>query len=291
MKRLLSTFILSILVTSAFSQEQIIKEVSSGNIYFNLFVIVLGALVLLLLWVALALLKAFKILSKEFSNPTPYSKVVEQPLDYEVWKAQQKDKPGIWSKLLSLRPLSEEEGQKLEHEFDGIAELDNPTPAWFNWLFYGSIVLGIGYMFYYHVLEWGPLQEEEYAIELMEAKEAKSKFLASAGNLIDENTVKDDTDAAVLAAGAVLYKANCQACHGDKGQGTVGPNLTDEYWLHGGSVNDIFKTIKYGVPEKGMISWEKSLSPKQISDISNFIRSIKGTNPANAKEPQGVKEG
>lgn len=291
MKRLLSIFTLSLLFTTVFSQEKVVEEVSSGNIYLNLFVVVLGILVVLLLWVALALLKSFKILSKEFVNPTPYVKVTEEPLDYEAWKAQEKSKPGIWSKLLSLKPLAEEEGQKLEHEFDGIVELDNPTPAWFNWLFYSSIVLAIGYMFYYHVLDWGPLQEEEYAIELAEAKEAKIKFLAKAGNAIDENSVKEETDAAIISAGAVVYKANCMACHGDKGQGTVGPNLTDEYWLHGGSINNVFKTIKYGVPEKGMISWEKSLSPKQISDVSNFIKSLKGTNPPNPKEPQGPKEG
>jgi cytochrome c oxidase cbb3-type subunit 3 len=81
------------------------------------------------------------------------------------------------------------------------------------------------------------------------------------------------------------------ACHGDKGQGTVGPNITDEYWLHGGKVTSIFKTIKYGVPEKGMISWEKTLTAKQISDVSNYIISLKGTNPANGKTPQGDKEG
>lgn len=82
---------------------------------------------------------------------------------------------------------------------------------------------------------------------------------------------------------------NCIACHLEQGQGSIGPNLTDEYWIHGGTVNNIFKTIKYGVPEKGMISWEKTLTPKQTSDVSNFILSLQGSNPTNAKEPQGDK--
>ena len=87
-----------------------------------------------------------------------------------------------------------------------------------------------------------------------------------------------------------VYKANCVACHGEKGQGTVGPNLTDEFWIHGSKIDYVFKTIKYGVPEKGMMSWEKVLSPKQISEVSNYILSIKGTAPENPKAPQGDKE-
>ncbi|MBC7653864.1 MAG: c-type cytochrome, partial [Oligoflexus sp.] len=88
-----------------------------------------------------------------------------------------------------------------------------------------------------------------------------------------------------------LFIQNCVACHGENAQGVVGPNLTDEYWIHGGKISNIFKTIKYGVPEKGMISWEKQMSPKQMAEVSNYVKSLKGTNPANPKEPQGDKEG
>jgi len=94
----------------------------------------------------------------------------------------------------------------------------------------------------------------------------------------------------MIADGQSIFKLNCVPCHGDHAQGVVGPNLTDDYWLHGSKINDLFKTIKYGVAAKGMPTWEKQLSPKQIADVANYVKSLHGTNPANPKEAQGVKE-
>lgn len=265
---------------------------SSGSFLMNTVIVVFIVAALILLAVALVLLRTFNVLAKELSNPQPF--VVPEPvakLDYEDWQASEKKKPSIVSKLLSLRPLEEEKDLIMEHKFDGIAELDNPTPPWFMWLFYGTIVFGVAYILNYHVFEWGLLQDQEYVVEVQEAEAAKVEYLANAANLIDESSVTVSSEPAVISAGMALFNTNCVACHGDKGQGTVGPNLTDEYWLHGGSVNDVFKTIKYGIPEKGMISWEKQLTPKQISEVSNYILSLKGTNPPGAKEPQGEKEG
>lgn len=265
---------------------------SSGSFLMNTVIVVFIVAALILLAVALILLRTFNVLAKELSNPQPF--VVPEPvakLDYEDWQASEKKKPSIVSKLLSLRPLEEEKDLIMEHKFDGIAELDNPTPPWFMWLFYGTIVFGVAYILNYHVFEWGLLQDQEYVVEVQEAEAAKAEYLANAANLIDESSVTVSSEPAVISAGMALFNTNCVACHGDKGQGTVGPNLTDEYWLHGGSVNDVFKTIKYGIPEKGMISWEKQLTPKQISEVSNYILSLKGTNPPGAKEPQGEKEG
>ena len=126
---------------------------------------------------------------------------------------------------------------------------------------------------------------------MKQAEADKKSFLAKSANLIDESSVKESGDTETVNAGKSVFISNCVACHGEKGQGVVSPNLTDEYWLHGGKINSIFKIIKYGVPEKGMMSWEKTLSPKQISEVSNYILSLKGSNPANAKSPQGEKEG
>src|SRR5690606_17406499 len=152
--------------------------------------------------------------------------------------------------------------------------LDNPTPAWFMVLFYGTIIFGIIYLLNYHIFSWAPLQDEEYAIELKQAEEAKTAMLLKPGNAankINEDNVEQSTDAAVLQAGAVLFKTACSPCHGEHAEGLVGPNLTDEFWLHGGTVKDIFKVIKYGVPDKGMIAWEKTMRPKQIADITSYI--------------------
>ena len=257
-------------------------------------IVVLFLVAVLLLIVALVLLKTVSVMAREIKSPTQIP--VNEPakmLEYHEWEATQEyiksSKPSIWTKLMGLRPLSEEKDMMLDHDFDGITELDNPTPAWFNVLFYGSILFGAVYLLNYHVFKWSPLQDEEYAIEMKAAEVEKAAYLAKAGNLIDENSVKVDNSPSILAAGKAVYMQNCVACHVADGGGSVGPNLTDEFWIHGGTVNNIFKTLKYGVPEKGMIAWEKILTAKQTSDLSNYVLSLKGTKPANPKEPQGIK--
>ena len=281
------------LVTSAQGQAPVmVKNNVSGNLYMEILIAVFVITALIILVAALSMLKAFRVIAQEMLHPKPFTQPEPiQPKEYLNWNEEKKAVPGIWTKLLGLKPLSEEKDIMLEHQFDGISELDNPTPAWFMWLFYSTIAFAFVYMVYYHVLEYGMMQEEEYEIEMAEAKADREIFLASSANNIDESSVKENQDAATLEAGKAIYATNCIACHGDKGQGSVGPNLTDPYWIHGGAVGSIFKTIKYGVPEKGMISWEKTLSPKQISDVSNYIISMKGSNPPGGKAPQGNKEG
>ena len=286
--------IISLLTSaSAIAQTEVTNTVASSGVDFisdtMVLVLLIGTLILLL--VSLAMLKAAKTFEYIYKNPIVVQQPVKQKLvDYEVWAAIQKEKPSIWTKLLGLRPLSEEKDIAMEHKFDDIVELDNPTPGWFMLMFYGTIVFAVAYMLYYHVLSYGPLQDEEYAIEMETAKVEKLKYLASSAGNIDENSVKITSESGVISAGQAIYNANCVACHGDKGQGVVGPNLTDEFWVHGGKISSVFKTIKYGIPEKGMISWEKTLSPKQISEVSNFVLSLKGSKPANAKAAQGEVE-
>ncbi|MDF3078949.1 MAG: cytochrome [Sphingobacteriaceae bacterium] len=299
MKKLVYTFLLLLPASTLMAQQAAAPAepvTSSGDLSTNLFVAVciFGAIIVLV--GCLALLRAVQVMAEELMNPKPYVKPVQQSaMEYADWAAHQRElkqqKPSIWTKILSLRPLSEEKDIMLEHEFDGIAELDNPTPAWFMWLFYGTIVFGAGYLMYYHVLGYGKMQEQEYVAEMQVAAKERAAFLATSANNIDESSVKESKDPGVIASGKAIYAENCVACHADKGQGLVGPNLTDEFWLHGGKVGDIFKTIKYGVPEKGMISWEKKLTPKQISDATNFVLSLQGTNPPNPKAPQGQKGG
>jgi len=203
--------------------------------------------------------------------------------------AEKKPASIFWEKALSLRPLSEEKDLMMDHEYDGIHELNNPVPAWFQVLFFGTITFAASYLLIYHVFKWAPLQKEEYKIEMAKAEADKILYLSKQPVQIDEKSVKLVNDATTLNAGKTVFSIYCQSCHGDKGQGLVGPNLTDDYWIHGGKIQDIFKTVKYGVPTKGMPTWEKQLSPKQISDVSNYVESIHGTNPPNAKAPQGDK--
>lgn len=233
------------------------------------------------------MLKALRVIISERNNPTPHRNAEEaQSLDYLEWQKLKKSKPNIWTKILSLKPIEEEESIIIPHAYDDIHELNNPIPRWFNVLFYGTMIFAAGYLYYYHIGN-GPRQDQEYATELEKAAEAKRAFLAKAGEKFDENTVK--LDGSLIANGKTVFMTNCIACHGDHGQGTVGPNLTDEFWLHGGSINEIFKTVKYGVAEKGMASWEKNLSSKNIAEVVNYIASLQGSKPANPKAPQGEK--
>jgi cytochrome c oxidase cbb3-type subunit 3 len=255
--------------------------------------IAFGAIILtlvLIVVVCFVLLNTFKMLAAMIL-PKEEKVVLAKNLNYELVIEPETPKSSIWQKLLSLRPMSEEKELLIMHDYDDIRELDNPVPAWFNWLFYSTVVFAVVYLLNYHVFNLGKLQEEEYVIEMKVAEKEKEIYLAQSANMVNESTIKIDKSTPVLASGKALFIQNCVACHGENAQGVVGPNLTDEYWIHGGKISNIFKTIKYGVPEKGMISWEKQMSPKQMAEVSNYVESLKGTNPANPKEPQGDKEG
>lgn len=196
---------------------------------------------------------------------------------------------GFWNKMNSLKPMTQEEALLLHHDYDGIKELDNHLPPWWLGMFYGCIVFGVIYLLNYHVWHWSPLSAEEYEIAMTEAAQEKSARQSTTADQIDENSVVILTAETDVERGKTIYTGSCAVCHGQIGEGGVGPNLTDEYWLHGGSINDVFKTIKYGVTDKGMIAWEGTLKPTDIQQVSSYIISLQGSSPANAKAPQGEK--
>lgn len=284
-KSLITVFLLFSL--PVFAQEEAKAAAATESIYNIVALCAIAASLILFGIVSVVLLHTFKVLTRLLIPDVP--KTTTSP-EFEYVIKPVVPKVSWWQKALSLKPLSQEKDMLIEHSYDGIRELDNPIPGWFNFLFYGSIIFGIVYLLHYHVFKTGKLQDEEYVIEMKEAEEERALFLSKSANMVDEHTVIPDLSAETIAAGKALYTQSCTPCHGAGGEGTVGPNLTDKYWLHGGDVKSIFKTIKYGVPDKGMIAWEKQLSPKQIAEVSNYILSLKGTNPPNPKAPQGVEE-
>lgn len=203
-----------------------------------------------------------------------------------------KPRPSFWSKFVQSMnasvPLEQEKNIELDHDYDGIRELDNHLPPWWKYLFYATVVWGVVYIVVYHFTDSLPLQEDEYQNEVALAEAQKQEFLASQPKVvIDENALIYSKDDAIIAKGRELYSINCSPCHKPDGGGSIGPNLTDEYWLHGGDIKSIYSIVKNGVPEKGMVSWAAVMSPQQLRDVSFFVMSLQGTNPPAAKEPQG----
>ena len=193
-----------------------------------------------------------------------------------------------WSKLNRFKPSVEEATLDTGHDYDGIRELDNRLPPWWLYGFYCTIIFAVVYLWRYHVAHSAPLPAEEYQIALKDAEVRKAEYLKAAANNVDENTVKQLTATADLEAGKAVFEGTCFACHGKHGEGGVGPNLTDNYWLHGGSISDVFRTIKYGWPDKGMKSWKDDYSAAQIAQIASYVKSLGGTHPDNPKAPQGA---
>jgi cytochrome c oxidase cbb3-type subunit 3 len=193
-----------------------------------------------------------------------------------------------WDKFNKLRPVSQEAELDLGHDYDGIRELNNRLPPWWLYGFYLTIVVAVIYLWRFHVSHTGPSSIEEYETAIAKADLEVSEYLKKKGDNVDENTVTYLTSATDIDAGKALFAnpANCVVCHREDGGGNVGPNLTDDYWVNGGSIKDIFKTIKYGT-NKGMRSWQDDFSAKQMAQIASYVKSLHGTNPPNPKEPAG----
>lgn len=173
------------------------------------------------------------------------------------------------------------------HEYDGIQELDNPLPRWWLYGFYLTIVFGVFYVIYY---QFGPGTSlvdayNERVASLQAARAEKAKGGVDANALLAAVANHEEAE-----KGKTLFAERCAACHGDAGQGVIGPNLTDAYWIHGGKPDQILHTVRTGVADKGMPAWGESMSDPELVQVVSYIVSIKGTNPPNAKEPQGTPE-
>ncbi|MBF0276579.1 MAG: c-type cytochrome [SAR324 cluster bacterium] len=188
-----------------------------------------------------------------------------------------------------------QEEKVLDHSFDGIQEYDNPLPRWWVWLFYLTIIFGVVYFPYYHFFGGVlPVEEHNKEVAIVAKMRAEKQKAAEAAAL--QSSAASTTASAAPAAqssntdsGKSIYLTNCVACHGQLGEGGIGPNLTDDYWLHGNTEADLTKIVTNGVLEKGMIAWKTVLSPSKIRDVVAYVQTLKGTNPPNPKAPQGEK--
>lgn len=190
----------------------------------------------------------------------------------------------VWQKIFQIKPLSSDKDTVINHPHDGIYELDNPPPPWFMFLFYSTIVFAVIYYVRFTFTDSGYTQAEEYAMEVKEAEAKHAKFLTKAGDAIDETNVELLTSEADLAKGKSIFESmNCGSCHGEFGQGIIGPNFTDKYWKLGGDVKDVFKTIKYGTPN-GMQAWSQSMGAKGMQAVASYVISLEGTTL-----PAGIK--
>ena len=240
----------------------------------------LMGLEVLLLLVTVILLIVVKVLGNTLFPRTNVSVAGELVEPEKPWYQK------FLTKVNDAVPVEREAEVLTTHEYDGIYELDNNLPPWWKAMFYVTIAFAVVYLLYFHVLQLGSFQEEEYEQEMAQAKIEIEAYLATA-NTIDETNVTFISDEARISAAQTAYVQKCSPCHGAAGEGGVGPNLTDDYWIHGGDVKDIFRIIKNGVPEKGMIPWKSQLTPVEMQDLASFIIALEGTNPPNGKEPQG----
>lgn len=238
--------------------------------------------VVLVLLVAIVLLRAFNVLVEQAEKDKAKALgVVYMP------------RPSFWSslnqKLNNSVPIEHEKDIDMGHSFDGIRELDNHLPPWWKWLFIGTIGWAAIYVVVFHFSATLPLSIEEYQNEMAAAELAKQKLLASQPEaVIDVEKLEYNADAAILKKGQQIFEGNCVACHRKDGGGnTIGPNLTDTYWLHGNGIKNIYTTVNSGFVEKGMPAWGKALSPTEVRDVTFFVFSLQGSNPPNAKAPQG----
>jgi cytochrome c oxidase cbb3-type subunit 3 len=260
--------------TAAVAEETSIAGLALTSFYVMVSVIFLE---LLILWVLLANLK--KLLAKEAAvNADADEVAAEKTSSFLQW----------WDNFNSFKPIQEESSIDLGHDYDGIRELDNRLPPWWLYGFYITIIFAGLYLYRYHVAKSAPLSKEELTIALDQAAADKEEYLKKSASNVDENTVTYLTSPADHEAGQKIFITICAACHLADGGGSVGPNMTDNYFIHGGGIKDIFKTIKYGYPEKGMKSWKDDYSPTQIAQLSSYVKSLVGTKPAKGKEPQGV---
>ena len=238
----------------------------------------------------LLILIAIELILKSIENIMFQSLSAEAKERYQAAKASQYEWAWgrkVWNKLTGNKPIEKEGEIILDHNYDGIKELDNELPPWWVWMFYATIIFGVVYLVRFHI--YGDYDQAlEYEQEVAAAELAIEEYKKTAKDMVDVNTVELLTDAADLSAGKAIYETTCVACHMADGGGGIGPNLTDEYWILGGGIKNVFNTVSEGGRDgKGMVAWKTTLKPLEMAQVSSYLLTFQGTTPANPKAPEG----
>lgn len=286
MKKLPLTIVVSAIATSAWSQPAESSFLADPMLPVYAIAAALILVLLIVVFVGVYAIRTINLLADQAER-----------LKAGKSGAQYQERASWWSRLMEKMnasvPVESEKEIELDHSYDGIRELDNHLPPWWKWLFYATIAFSVVYMIVYHISGTLPLQHDEYRRELAMADEQVRLYRASQPQaVIDENKLEYTADPVAIEKGKNIFLSNaCGGCHRNDGGGnTIGPNLTDHYWLHGGDVKSVFATIRDGVVEKGMPAWGKSMSAEDVKNVTFFVISLRGTNPPDAKAPQGELE-
>ncbi|MFN7917314.1 MAG: c-type cytochrome [Vicinamibacterales bacterium] len=178
---------------------------------------------------------------------------------------------------------------RVAHEVDGIKEYDNPMPGWLMAIWWGSLIFSAVYLMYFALSFGETTMDAEYRQDTANAVTSVQAYF-DANPLVPPKPAEllaGATNAAVLDAGAARFTRSCSPCHGEQAQGLIGPNLTDDRWIHGGSVEQIFQTVAKGWPAKGMPPWGRALRPEELAAVVSYVRSLQGSNPPNPRAPEG----
>lgn len=218
---------------------------------------------------------------------TPEDKRAEMAAEKAIPLRERNWYKKLMQALTRAEPVENNELLLLDHNYDGIRELDNRLPPWWLYLFYAGIIFGAVYLVKYEILG-GANQEMELKQEMLQAQLDLEQYKKTAPDRMDEQKVTQLTDAAALAAGKSIYESRCAACHRADAGGQIGPNLTDDHWIFGGDIKKVFHTITHGGRDgKGMVAWNTTLKPTQIQYVASYILSLQGTHPKNPKAPEG----
>jgi len=286
MKSTASILRISGLMALAIILAELTIETGDKTIFkaYPIFWLVLGVILLLAIAIEVSVIALDRILYRSMKP--------EKRRAYDHAMALKKQKRFAWfkevyDKLLDKKPIEKEEEIILDHNYDGIRELDNNLPPWWLYGFYASIIFAGIYMARYHVFD-GATQQDEYIAEVAEARAAVEEYKKNAKGLIDANTVELLTGTEDINSGKAIFSGNCAACHKIDGGGGIGPNLTDSYWILGGGIKNVFNTISEGGRAgKGMVAWKTDLKPEEMAQVASYVLSLHGTTPAESKDPEG----